>query len=664
MIGALGACFGRVVTLDSPRARPPGKFNWEATLWHELAHVITLQMSKQRVPRWLTEGISVYEEQRARPEWGREMEVEFAEAHGARRGREARRAERRRSAIPRRSRWRTTRRRSRRAHRRDLRRGRRCASWCARTATGIDTDAAIRRRSAADSPRCRRRSPRSSTTRFAPMRAALARARRRRAGRADARCRRCATLAAAHPGSYPRADGARRRRSQEPATRRRDAARSSAPRAGAACDRRREPAARWLAKLALGSGDTPRAVAALERLIARDCDNVEAARQLATLLDDPADAARAAARRRHASPNSIRSTPRRTRRSAGRRSPTATRTTAARWFRAALAAGPRDPAAAHTDLAESLPAAAAARARRRGRRSRRSRSRPTYARAQDLLLAIVDGAQVTRAARRSRSVAVGRRDARGRRASAGAGRRSQAQLATRAALRRPAVALRAHQVHREHVSPARYRRSTRASRGPSTARRPSRTCRAAIKTATAIEVEDPIVLTLDDPRLLAVPVDLLRRAGQPAADSDTEVPILREFLLRGGTRDVRRLPRPVRVGQPRARAEARVSRSRDRRGPKRRIRSSAASTSSTATRRCRASARSCTAARGRRAASSPHLRTILDDRGRPMVFINWNTDMGDGWEWSNAEEYPGLHPVHGARPIGWASTKSIYALTH
>ena len=46
MIGALGACFGRVVTLDSPRARPPGTFNWQATLWHELAHVITLQMSE------------------------------------------------------------------------------------------------------------------------------------------------------------------------------------------------------------------------------------------------------------------------------------------------------------------------------------------------------------------------------------------------------------------------------------------------------------------------------------------------------------------------------------------------------------------------------------------------------------------------------------------
>jgi tetratricopeptide (TPR) repeat protein len=83
MIGALGACFGRVVTLDSPRARPPGSFNWQATLWHELAHVFTLQLSKQRVPRWLTEGISVYEEGRVRPEWARDSELEFAQAYGA-----------------------------------------------------------------------------------------------------------------------------------------------------------------------------------------------------------------------------------------------------------------------------------------------------------------------------------------------------------------------------------------------------------------------------------------------------------------------------------------------------------------------------------------------------------------------------------------------------
>jgi len=79
-IGALGACFGRVVTLDSPTARMPGEFNWRETLWHEMAHVITLQLSKNFIPRWLSEGISVWEERRGRPQWGREMEMSFAQA--------------------------------------------------------------------------------------------------------------------------------------------------------------------------------------------------------------------------------------------------------------------------------------------------------------------------------------------------------------------------------------------------------------------------------------------------------------------------------------------------------------------------------------------------------------------------------------------------------
>ena len=82
MIGALGACFGRVVTLDSPKARPPGDFNWAPTLWHELAHVMTLQLSKQRVPRWLTEGISTYEEKLGSATWGREGELSFVAAYG------------------------------------------------------------------------------------------------------------------------------------------------------------------------------------------------------------------------------------------------------------------------------------------------------------------------------------------------------------------------------------------------------------------------------------------------------------------------------------------------------------------------------------------------------------------------------------------------------
>ena len=81
LVGALGATFGHVVTLDSPRARDPGTFNWQATLWHEMAHVFTLAASNQRVPRWLTEGISVWEEGQVRREWAEDSEMGFARAY-------------------------------------------------------------------------------------------------------------------------------------------------------------------------------------------------------------------------------------------------------------------------------------------------------------------------------------------------------------------------------------------------------------------------------------------------------------------------------------------------------------------------------------------------------------------------------------------------------
>ena len=41
---------------------------------------MTLQMSNNRVPRWLTEGTSVWEERRGRPEWGRESDFSFLQA--------------------------------------------------------------------------------------------------------------------------------------------------------------------------------------------------------------------------------------------------------------------------------------------------------------------------------------------------------------------------------------------------------------------------------------------------------------------------------------------------------------------------------------------------------------------------------------------------------
>jgi len=66
-IGLLGVTFGYVVAMDSPSGRASGDFHWGSTLWHELAHVFTLEATDHRVPRWLSEGISVFEEWRTGP---------------------------------------------------------------------------------------------------------------------------------------------------------------------------------------------------------------------------------------------------------------------------------------------------------------------------------------------------------------------------------------------------------------------------------------------------------------------------------------------------------------------------------------------------------------------------------------------------------------------
>ena len=78
IVGALGACFGRVIAMDSPKARPQIDYSWQATLWHEIAHVFTLQLSDYKVPRWLTEGLSQYEEHRRSAPWGRELTMQYA----------------------------------------------------------------------------------------------------------------------------------------------------------------------------------------------------------------------------------------------------------------------------------------------------------------------------------------------------------------------------------------------------------------------------------------------------------------------------------------------------------------------------------------------------------------------------------------------------------
>ncbi len=76
-LGVQGVCFGKVVTAISPAGGP---FNWGQITWHELAHVFHIQLSRNRVPRWFTEGLAEYETIVARPEWRREEDHRLYQA--------------------------------------------------------------------------------------------------------------------------------------------------------------------------------------------------------------------------------------------------------------------------------------------------------------------------------------------------------------------------------------------------------------------------------------------------------------------------------------------------------------------------------------------------------------------------------------------------------
>ena len=75
-VGLLGVTFGYVVAMDSPKAREQGEFHWGSTLWHELAHVVTLEAANHLLPRWLSEGLSVYEEWHTGPLPSRELPLQ------------------------------------------------------------------------------------------------------------------------------------------------------------------------------------------------------------------------------------------------------------------------------------------------------------------------------------------------------------------------------------------------------------------------------------------------------------------------------------------------------------------------------------------------------------------------------------------------------------
>jgi hypothetical protein len=182
-----------------------------------------------------------------------------------------------------------------------------------------------------------------------------------------------------------------------------------------------------------------------------------------------------------------------------------------------------------------------------------------------------------------------------------------------------------------------------------------------VKTATAIHVEDPIVLSLDDPRLFTHPWIYFVEPGNLRL-TDGDAATLREFLLRGGTatfddfhgpyewehfaREMKKVfpDRPI-VDFPKDHPVFSAFYKLDAYPQVAGLGSFLAGRS------------------WEKGGFVAHLRTILDDDGRPMLFINWNTDMGDGWEWSNVEEYPG-YIKYTALAYRMEINEIVYALTH
>ncbi len=182
-----------------------------------------------------------------------------------------------------------------------------------------------------------------------------------------------------------------------------------------------------------------------------------------------------------------------------------------------------------------------------------------------------------------------------------------------------------------------------------------------LRTVTAIQVNDPIVLTLEDPRLWDYPWIYMVEPGNLRL-TDREVPILREFLLRGGTLVLDDFHGPVEW--------ANVERELRRVLPDRRIvdlkadhpvfRSFYTIDQFPQVPGLGSFFAGRTWEKGGYVAT---LRAVEDDRGRAMVLINWNTDMGDGWEWSNALEYPG-YLKYTTEAYRMGINEVVYSLTH
>ena len=78
-IGLLGVTFGYLMAMHSPSGRD-SDYHWGTTLWHEMAHVFTLEATNHLVPRWFSEGVSVFEEWSTGPRPGRHVPMHVLDA--------------------------------------------------------------------------------------------------------------------------------------------------------------------------------------------------------------------------------------------------------------------------------------------------------------------------------------------------------------------------------------------------------------------------------------------------------------------------------------------------------------------------------------------------------------------------------------------------------
>ena len=182
-----------------------------------------------------------------------------------------------------------------------------------------------------------------------------------------------------------------------------------------------------------------------------------------------------------------------------------------------------------------------------------------------------------------------------------------------------------------------------------------------LKSVTAIDVGDPIVMTLEDEKIWQHPWIYIVEPSNLIL-KDEEVPILREFLLRGGTLTFDDFHGPFEWELTQKQLE-RVF-------PDRQI-VELAPPHPIYTCFYRIDKYPQIPGLGsflsgrtwEKGGFTAHLRAILDDAGRPMVLINWNTDMGDGVEWSNAQEYQG-YLKWTAQAYQMLINEVIYSLTH